>query len=500
MFLESYRGAAAGGERGSALLAVIGVMAVIAVISVTIVASTMTTLGTTTSSRAGAQAQAAAEAGIDATVARMATSSCPPLTSPDPGVTFDVVLTFQLADAATWLTGCPSAQATRLRITSTGFAASAAVGGNRSGDSRTVQATYLARVVVPELSPDVAVHSDASIGFGGSSQVFFPAAGERPKLYVKDGNVECTGSSIMRANVYVPHGAFTTSESCQFFGDVLSADTARLGGSSIVHGNVTAPSIDMKGSSILKKDAWALGAITMNDSSQINGNVIAESIDMKGSSLITGSKTLSPASSRSFPLFPPAPAWFDFSYERNNWSKYITVVVSGTCTFAQLQPIVNLLAVSPGLLDARGCTTGITSIGDEILTLKNDLVIITNSVDLRGSAQFQAVTAGTKLSLIMPDEVADGEPTCAATARANIQNSFIAGTNVQALFYSPCAVSFTGSAIWYGQMYGASVAFGGSAILNHIPMTSPTTSTTASGSVKQGSFTVGTRESIRDMD
>ncbi|MFC5928100.1 hypothetical protein D6T64_10355 [Cryobacterium melibiosiphilum] len=488
-------------EQGSSLLAVIGVMAVFAIISITIVASTMTTLGATTSTRASVQAQAAAEAGIDATVARFATTSCPELTSASPDVTFTVALAFQVAGEEDWHEGCPSSAAIAVRITSTGNAVNDGVLGNTGGDARTVQAIYSAEATTAEISPDVAVHAESTIGFGDSSQVFYATGASRPSLYVKDGDVKCTGSSIMRMDLVIPHGSFSMGGSCQFFGDVWSAGDAKLAGSAILTGSLIAPSIDTVGSSIITGDAWALNEITMKGSSQIKGNVVAASVDHKETSQIGGTKTLSPASSRIFPVFPDAPLWQDFSYEKYDWSDYVQKTASGTCTFAELQPIVDSLQASRGLIDARACTNGITSIGDEILTLKNDLVIITNNVDLQGSAQFQAVSSGAKLWLIMPDEVADGAPTCPVNARANIQNSFIAGTHVQALLYSPCDITFTYSAIWYGQMYGATVTFGGSAILNHVGMTFPTvTAVTGPGSASPGTFTLGIRDSIRDLD
>jgi hypothetical protein len=69
----SSRGAS---ERGSAILAVLGVMGVTMVIAVTTTTASLHAVGITTSTRASVEAEAAAEAGIDYTASMLATSVC----------------------------------------------------------------------------------------------------------------------------------------------------------------------------------------------------------------------------------------------------------------------------------------------------------------------------------------------------------------------------------------------------------------------------------------
>ena len=63
-------------ERGSALIGVLGIMSVTSVIAVTATSMSMHAVGYTTSTRAGVQAEAAAEAGVDYAAANLATSAC----------------------------------------------------------------------------------------------------------------------------------------------------------------------------------------------------------------------------------------------------------------------------------------------------------------------------------------------------------------------------------------------------------------------------------------
>ncbi|MFC5928094.1 hypothetical protein D6T64_10325 [Cryobacterium melibiosiphilum] len=482
--------APAADDRGAALIAVIGVMAVIAIITITVAATTLSALGVTSATRAGVQAQAAAEAGIATAAASLARQSCPALTSPGSAPRFAIALAYQQGgDAADWIPGCPPAGSTRVRVLSTGTADTPGIPDNASGNTRTVEAIYGSTAVEPARPAAITAHS--GVAFTDSSQLQVGDA-NRPVVQAGAGNVSCAGSNVLAGDLSIPVGTLALEQSCQLFGTAQVGGAARIAGSVIVHGDLTAQSLTTSQSSIVRGNAVIVRAATLTDSSQVQGNLNAESLVTTGSAQVGGTITLGPAA--------PAPAatgprWVDFSYTKPDWAGYVKKSASGLCTFLTLQPLVSDIS-GPVLIDARGCIGGIRTITAEILTLSNDLVIVANSFQLGGSAQFQA-TGAARLWLITPDEADDGAPTCAGGPAASVvSGSFIAGTGVTAMLYTPCSLIMRNSAIWHGQFYGATVAVRMSSILRYQALPFPGGS---GSSAPTGVFSLGNRESLRDV-
>jgi len=485
------RGLPVAQDSGVALIAVIGVMAVIAIIIMTVAGTTLTALGVTSATRASVQAQAAAEAGIAAATVSLAHETCPAPTSSRDSPLYTLALSYQLAGDQTWIVGCPAAGSERVRVLSTGTAAARGTANNASGDTRTVEAIFGSAAVAPVTPAAISAYS--GVAFTGSSQLQLqPGAGSQPAVQA-GGDVSCAGSNVLNADVVIPVGTLTLARSCQFFGNAQVAAAAELGGSAIIHGNLSALSLASSGSSIITGDAAVVRAATLKDSSQVQGDLSAETLVTTDSARVGGAITLTPGGP---PPAASAPRWVDFSYLKPDWTGFVKKSASGLCNFVTLQPLVADIS-SPVLIDARGCSGGIRSVAAEILTLSNDLVLIANSFQLGGSAQFQSV-ASDRLWLITPDETDDGVPTCTGGVGASaISDSFIAGTGVTALLYSPCAVEMRNSAIWHGQFYGNSVGVGGSSILQYQPLAFP--GVHASSVPRSGVFELGARESLRDV-
>ena len=136
-------------DEGSAIIAVLGVMAVTTVIALTITTMSVHALGYTTSTRAGVQAEAAAEAGIDFAAASLATSICKAQysSSSEPIFTVTVAYSTLLTSPGTtdtsWVIGCPTSTTDqRIKLVSTGSAGTLGVAGNSSGNVRIVEAIY----------------------------------------------------------------------------------------------------------------------------------------------------------------------------------------------------------------------------------------------------------------------------------------------------------------------------------------------------------------------
>jgi hypothetical protein len=126
-------------ERGSSLIAVIGIMAIFAIISITIIGTTMSTLSATTSTRAAVQAQAAAEAGIDTILAALAAKVCLDKTSFE-GTNPSFLAAVTYLDSAGDPVECSAAD--ELQIISTGLAADPGIAAGSSQSRETVVAVY----------------------------------------------------------------------------------------------------------------------------------------------------------------------------------------------------------------------------------------------------------------------------------------------------------------------------------------------------------------------
>ena len=117
--------AAATSDRGSALMAVVGVMAVLVIITLTVTSSSLQALNVTTSIRGGVQAQAAAEAGIDVALAGLQQN---PAVCPTDGIFTSPTGTLPVYRAEVWVyspgrtQGCPTGAETKVQIVSTGHA------------------------------------------------------------------------------------------------------------------------------------------------------------------------------------------------------------------------------------------------------------------------------------------------------------------------------------------------------------------------------------------
>ncbi len=130
------------GERGSSLMAVIGIGAVTAIVGISVGAMTIGALTYTNSNRSSVQARAAAEAGVNAALAGLQTSGDCALKAGTYASTTEPVFTatiqYKTSAAGAWANGCPVATAIGVRIESTGSAKSPA----GASDTHTLEALY----------------------------------------------------------------------------------------------------------------------------------------------------------------------------------------------------------------------------------------------------------------------------------------------------------------------------------------------------------------------
>jgi Tfp pilus assembly major pilin PilA len=510
------------GERGSSMLAVIGLMAVAGVATLAIAGSTMNSVGVSSATRAGVQAQSAAEAGIDAALLTLTTNTC---TAAGWGVINPVAavsVSYSTSTASDdWVAGCPISTAVRVKILATGSASDVGVAGNTTGDRATVEAIYAyesATAATPATGAGTALYSYAFGDFGGSSQLHWVdnpvvtdvpinQSDSRPLVQVKTGDAECGGSSIFEADIVVEDGNFESGESCKIVGNVWASDDADTGGSSILYGNLVSTDLTASGSSQIYGSVWAAGTSTVAAGIWIHTDLITRQFPGIASR-VKGSVTVAPGGIGSVapaaPEAPTVPDWVDVGYDLADWPGFEVSTMGHGCKLADIQEAANLFT-GPGIIDARDCPQGVFLKENTVhLSLPNDLAIFASRFKIGLDAQIDAPGAtDRKLWLITPDETADGLPTCRnASGNSDVTQSFIVQAPVSAMLYSPCSIDLSFSAQWRGQFYGGTVSTGGSSQLHYTGVGIPGTDITAGGTPGNDATEakLGDRISIRDLN
>jgi cytoskeletal protein CcmA (bactofilin family) len=320
-------------ESGSTLIAVVGLVAVAALITTVVTVSTVQALSYTTSTRAGVQAQAAADAGVAYLTDRLKQDSCAPsadrsygevytsavlaaeaaalgessLTLADLGVTaadpyFSAMVQYKpiLAGEA-WRDGCPPRTiiggllAYQVRVESTGYAANEGVNGVSALDEHTVEAVYGWSILTVETpgesggpggsgAPEIresgaAVYAHSSEGFAGSGTLV-SVDGSRPGVLIRKGNVNCNGASSGIVDIVAAEGNITVNGSCVVSGNVWASGTATVDGGTGVGGSVIANGVTA--SRPIGGSIWSTGDVTLTWGNTVGGSVTAKALSATG--------------------------------------------------------------------------------------------------------------------------------------------------------------------------------------------------------------------------
>lgn len=247
-------------ESGMAMIMTIAVIMLTAIISTTLLATTLFTTSNTTATRASVQAVAAAEAGVESVAqslisgATCAGSYTSPVSGP---VAYAVQVEYVPSGGSTWSTGCPPATADKVRITSTGSAASRGTGGNDRGDEATVEMLLERPVPVPSFNK--AIFGDLNMTFNTNLEITSASGGDTADLYT-NGTFTCATAMKVNGSVFVQGNALLSSSPCTIDGDMY------------VTGNMQCPSGTTIGGNL-----YVQGTLTMTGNAstpcKINGNV-----------------------------------------------------------------------------------------------------------------------------------------------------------------------------------------------------------------------------------
>ena len=222
-------------QGGVAMIAAIGIMAVLMIVVMTLSASSLNATGFATATRAGVQARAAADAGIDAVRAKlMAGTFVCELSSASADLTYSAKVAYTnsagaaMACAGASLSGTPKTA----RITSTGQAARVAVGGTTSQDSEIIGATVDIMVTPASVVLSKAVFSEGDLVLTNNTSSLESGPGLADADLYSNGKITCKTQAEIQGRVY-SQGDFSVENNCTVAGTVWSGGNVNLASSTV---------------------------------------------------------------------------------------------------------------------------------------------------------------------------------------------------------------------------------------------------------------------------
>lgn len=482
-------------ERGSAIVTVLVLMLVLSLLAGTLAVVVANTTSVVVQTRSSMQSRAAADAGIAAGVAKLRTSTADPCGLADlPGTDPNFKVEFDCRTAG------------EVRMISTG--------NGPGGATSRVQATYAyTSAVVDDIG------SDSHMTFFGSATFTYETrALSEGLLNIALPNGDFTCQATVMANIIVA-GKFKGNGTCDVKGSVIAGDTIstsnatdRIRGDAIAAGTglssfpgtvgrdfVAGGPVEIAhGTTGIKvtRNLQAGGSIRLLTAS-VGGNVTLP----VGSTLCTGNSCSTVVTGGTSPQVggdvvhtdvdaPAAPefeSWFDYSvpatgtaaydtWAAAEWPGYTTwVPTAAECEGlnsgdALLWNQLSTRIESATILDARTCinysngTGFLTSNngGTKSVTLKANVVFLAAGFHISGITINAAAGQSPKVWFIVPDNIADEQPSSSATCwSGNYININHATINVSAMAYTPGCINVSGGGTWRGAIYGGAFNYGG---------------------------------------
>ncbi len=417
-------------ERGSAMVAVLGVFALGLILTTLIVSSVVHGVGWSTFSRASVQSHAAADAGITAARAGLYTlgncnsQSTAGVYASAGSPEYRAVVEHN--DGAGWVAGCPTASTSQVRITSTGTAEAPAVAGVSAGDTSKVEAMF--QYLVPGINPTgVALYVYDGLEIEANSSLDLSEGGSTG-LIVKNGDLLCSkNNTVINGSIVV-------------LGDMTFANKCTVSGSAQVEGLATMAS------------------------GRVDGDLTAGSVNPNPPGTHVGG-TYTQSS-----VVPVAPDWVNLTYKPTDW-----VTSAGVPFEVQTMPSSckftggNLGGTVPGfplILNSLGnCPGGLTANNNTTVSLTSDVVVFANKFDFSATNSLtfkSSTTAAHRLWFITPDNGTAGDkaPTCDATQGPfSVKNGFEIKSPIAALLYTPCSFDGKNGFAWSGQIYAGGQSY-----------------------------------------
>lgn len=483
-------------DRGSALIAVVGIVLVTIAIAVTISATTVQALHRTDGTRDTVTQEFAAEAGVAVAQNDLAAGACathgPIYESGDATGPFYRAVVVRHTPTGSEL-GCP-VDNQGVSIISTGYA-SAADYNSRSTERRSVEARFT-RSPVPLLSTGPAVFADSMVTLGGNGTLVGETSLD-PTIHVRTGNITCNGTSAGGADIVLEAGDLYAQAGCDIGGNIWTVGTADIK-AGIIDGNVVATTVIAEGG-VVNGSVWATSGATAKGTAQFKqnltvlGNLAYDGADVgveppgtptHGNVWVTGDAAIannarddifghlyaatasgdtgriSPKTiggvigAPTAPTKPTVANWINLAYDPDMWHGFVPITMTGNCNGAALVAAVSSLAGQKGVINALDCA-GAVDLGSTMVTIENDLAIFAKHFSLGGNSGFTSAD-DDQLWLLNPDTDPESpaEPDCNGQTMDIDGNRFTLGTPV--MFYTPCTIRFTSGLAFEGQIFAGS--------------------------------------------
>lgn len=534
-------------EHGAALIGVVALAAVTAIIAVTVGTVTFNSLAVTNDSVASVEARAAAEAGVSfAEFALRGEEGCGDgVFESSVSPAYSVVTAYNAGSG--WVDGCPPAEATQVRFTSTGFADRGVFGSGVGGGEAVVEAVYQyipEYVSIPSVDPAIYAYT-----IEGEIKNFILDSAENvaADIQIKEGNLLCQNAAKIAGDVILANG-FANLTDCNVSGtvyasqhvhisgngtrvqgDVIAAggnpttgtrnsDTAIVRAGATVNGSVFAGgNTRILASSAARVDGNVTAArdtstvVEVANQSRVQGNVLSSGTISAGNNSIVGTRSTA-VTSLAAPPAPNVPNWVDIPYTTfagSTWQSegYTEVMWSGPCIVDSSHVFWQSLSLrtSRTLVNALSCGSAGIELRNNIgipLSVQADIAFIANKFTLdKFRAQPFPTNAQRKIYMIVPDNTINQQPTCAA-GQGNIlltsESDFAAG--ISGFLYTPCKIQSDRDG-FRGQFYGGQVEFNQQAKLTFIPSSPPGIDLSGGETNEQvlvGAY-LGDRLSIREL-
>ncbi|HEU0205765.1 MAG TPA: polymer-forming cytoskeletal protein [Pseudolysinimonas sp.] len=407
-------------DTGSALIPVIALVALGLIVGASLSTSVVGGLTFSGSTRAHLQSQAAADAGVAATIAGLYAGTC--TTQPTTATytstgSVTYTATVQRLVNGLWQTGCPAFLTPQVKVLSTGRAVNAS--GTPYGAATTVEAVY--QFLWPGAKPSgVGMYLYGGATVQANSSLDLSEGG----LVIKKGNFVCgKNNAVLNGNVSVTGNLDLGSNSCAINGS-----------------------------------AWVSGAVTLGSKGSVSGNLTSGSVSPNPPGAQVGGTYTSTST------IPATAPWTDIPYTPTDWRDstgdlYQVVTLSGaSCT--QVGGWFGGLAGKPTIINALGCTNGIQVSNNTTFKLTSDVVIFAPVYNWGSINQLNFASSDTtahRLWLMTPDNLTDAKPTCGSgEGDFAINNSFQIQAPISAMLYTPCAFNGKNGFVWRGQIYAGS--------------------------------------------
>ena len=343
-------------QAGSSLIAVVGIMAV-GVLAVVLIAAALTATFTYSStSRAGVQAQAAAESGIAVAVVGLnSTTTCQAsagLFESQTVPTYRATI-WRSIDGSTWIRGCPLSTTHFVRVISSGTAETGGLVNASASNTRIVEAIFSYGINGPGPATPGAAMYVYSAGQLDTYEVL-GVSGEGSDVSIRTGNFSCTGPTIIEGTVRVAQGTANLTNSCQVKNSLFASGAVSMTTLSKVFGDVSSSA---GGVTLSNVTTYVGGAIYANGAVTIHG-VVGGLIETTGSitlvadasvggDILAGS-TVSVSAPVNGSITTPGDMTFSDTGQVSG-----NIVIGGTLTFGKLK---NAAAVTA--LKSAGLVTG----------------------------------------------------------------------------------------------------------------------------------------------